>query len=140
MEMRGIAWMRMWEFGESPEVPQEERISKRGLVNKTQRQREFQELRPGVGLNQGESREGLARESSQAAHTRSCCLGSPDCVALFSLQGFYILKMVKQAQAPGIIVCVLLSVQRDEHDGEGQVRAGTANLADPVAFLQPNDF
>lgn len=48
--------------------------------------------------------------------------------------------MGKQAQVLGIIVCVLVSVERGEHDREGQVRAGTANLANPVAFLQPNDF
>lgn len=54
--------------------------------------------------------------------------------------GFYVLKMVKQAQALGIIVCVLLSVERGKRDREEQVRAGTANLANPMAFLQPNDF
>ena len=36
MEMRGIAEMRMGEFGESPEGPEEEKISRRGVVNKAQ--------------------------------------------------------------------------------------------------------
>ena len=97
-------------------------------------------MRLRVGLSQGESGEGLGRGSSQAAHKRSCCLGSPHCAVLFILQGFYILKMAKQAQALAIILCVLLSAERDQHDREGQVRAGTANLANPMAFLQPNDF
>lgn len=59
-----------------------------------------------------------------AAHSRMLC----------------ILKTVKQVQTLAMIVCVLLSVERREHDREGQVRAGTANLANSVAFLQPNDF
>lgn len=48
------------------------------------------------------------------------------------------LKVGKWAQALGIVVCVLMSVERGVHDREGQVRAGSANLANPVAFLQPN--
>lgn len=50
------------------------------------------------------------------------------------------MKTVKQVPALGIIIWVLFSVERGEDDREGQVRAGTANLANPVAFLQPNDF
>lgn len=69
--------------------------------------------------------------SPQAGLWRLCC-------AVRSGR-FSILKMVKQAQALGIIICVLVSVERDEDDREGQVRAGTANLANPVALLQPND-
>lgn len=53
--------------------------------------------------------------------------------------GFSLLKMAKQAQALGIISRVLVWVERDEHDREGQVRAGIANLVNPVALLQPND-
>lgn len=71
----------------------------------------------------------------RAADTRSCCLGSPDCALLFVPGGLCILKMAKQAQALGIIACVLLSIERGEHNTEGQVRAGSANLADPVASL-----
>lgn len=76
---------------------------------------------------------------SWAADTRSCCLGSPDCALLFVPGGLYF-EDAKQAQALGIIACVLLSIERGEHDREGQVRAGTANLANSVASLQPNEF
>lgn len=51
---------------------------------------------------------------------------------------FCVLKVGKWAQALGIVVCVLMSVERGVHDREGQVRARSANLANPVAFLQPN--
>lgn len=34
MEMRGIAEVGMWEFVESPEGPQEERVSRREFVNR----------------------------------------------------------------------------------------------------------